>query len=258
MAATHAAPHALALKRVSMDRPWSWLAAGWRDLWRAPALSLGYGAAFVLIGLATTLGLWRLGLGAWVPIAVGAFAFVGPIFAVGLYEISRVLNEGGDLSIRAVIHPKADPGQLAMLGFALALIYMVWVRAAQVIVAFFIQGDYVPMAEVLPFLLTTPDGLALLAVGSVVGFVLALAAFAISAVSAPILMRREVDVATAVLASLRAVREQPGVMLLWAWIVAVVFLAGAAAGLVGLVVAFPLLGHATWHAYRDLVTPLER
>ena len=103
------------------------------------------------------------------------------------------------------------------------------------------------------FVLTTYDGMALLIEGSGIGAFLALSAFARSVLSVPILMRRDVDAVTAIVASVKCVLDNPGPMLLWAWLIAWLIAVGVLTLGVGLILAFPLAGHATWHAYRDLV-----
>ena len=94
-----AANRAFALRNPTMEGPWQWLAAGWRDMWRTPAYSLSYGLAFVAIGLAGTAGLWEVGLEALVPAIGAGFALLGPILAVGLYEISRRYESGEALDV---------------------------------------------------------------------------------------------------------------------------------------------------------------
>jgi uncharacterized membrane protein len=128
---------------------------------------------------------------------------------------------------------------------------MAWARLAQFLFAYFVHGDYPPLAEFTSYVLSNPSGILLLVVGTSVGALLALVAFAISALSFPMLADRPVDAITALATSVTAVREQPFVMLLWAWIVAFVTMLGAGFFIVGLAVAFPLLAHATWRSYRS-------
>ncbi|MCG8443302.1 MAG: DUF2189 domain-containing protein [Caulobacterales bacterium] len=243
----------MSVNAISTDDVWRWMGAGWRDLTRAPLLSLTFGVVFVAIGFAITGGLWAAGLSSMIPVAAGCFALIGPLLAVGLYEISRRLEAGERLGFGEVFFVRtASPGQIAFIGFALMFLLMVWVRIAQLLFALFFHGDYVPLPEFASYALTHPDGLALVGVGTVVGAMIAFFVFAVSAMSLPLLMHREADFVTAIATSINAVRTNFGPMLLWAWIVALTTAIGLAT-VVGLVIVFPLLGHATWHAYRRVV-----
>jgi len=244
----------LTVRAPTMDDPWLWLGKGWRDLWRTPAVSLGYGAGFVAIGAFGTLGLWAAGLESLVPVAAAGFALVGPILAIGLYEISRRGECGEPVTVHDLLAVRvAGRAQLAFMAFLLMFIYLVWLRAATLLFALFVYGNIMPYSEFVAFALTTPEGVAMLAVGTVIGGVLALITFAISALSIPILMHKDVDAMTAMSASVQAMMDAPGPMLLWAWLIAVLTAFGVATMFVGLVVVFPLIGHATWHAYRSVI-----
>jgi uncharacterized membrane protein len=240
---------------VPFDAPWAWLGAGWRDLWSAPGISLGYGAVFALAALALIVGLLSAGWQSLVLVMSGGFLLVGPMLAVGLYELSRRLEEGEAVDVRdAIFVGVRSPGQLAVMGVLLMLAYLAWVELALVLLALFLGGAGLPSPEAfLQTLLFTSAGLGLLVVGTVIGGVLALAVFALTAVSIPLLMYRDVDVATAVSTSVQAVLANPRPMLLWAALIAVLMAVGFATLLVGLVVVFPLVGHATWHAFREVV-----
>jgi uncharacterized membrane protein len=140
------------------------------------------------------------------------------------------------------------------MGVILMLAYLAWVELALLLFALFLGGGGLPSPDAfLQTLLFTPAGLGLLIVGTVVGGLLALLVFALTVVSIPLLVVRDVDVVTAVSISVRAVVANPRPMLLWAALIATLMTVGFATLLVGLVVAFPLIGHATWHAFRDIV-----
>ena len=244
-----------ATRQVSLEAPWQWLAAGWRDLWRAPAVGLGYGLVVAAAGAALSLGLFYLGaLPLVLPLAAG-FMLLGPMLAVGLYETSRRLEAGEPLRPARLLAVKtASPGQLAFIGILLMLFMLAWVRIATLLFAlFFGLTAYPPIDEWVALLIFTAEGLIFLIVGTAVGGLLAVTVFAISAISVPMLMVREIDAVTAMLTSLRAVRRNPAPMLLWAWLIALLIAFGIATLYVGLIVTFPLVGHATWHAYRALV-----
>jgi uncharacterized membrane protein len=244
----------LILRAPTMDDPWKWLAAGWQDLWRQPLFSLGYGAIFVVLGLIITVGFWAVGLESIVPALAAGFTLLGPVLAIGLYEMSRRYEAGEPISLHAVVAvPLPSAAQMAFLAYALMFLYLVWVRLATLNYALFTYGDYTPVTEFIRFSLTTEAGLTMLVVGTAIGGFLALTAFAISAVSVPILLRHDVDVLTAMWISVRSLMQHPGPMLLWAWLIAVLTAIGIATLFVGLIVVFPLIGHATWHAYRTIV-----
>ncbi len=243
------------VRSIAMEDPWNWMAAGWRDLMAQPGPSLGYGAVFVIGGLIITAGLWRLGLSAATPAAAGAFALVAPLFAIQLYRASR-RRDTSEAAQDRVGSGVASAGQLAFVAFLLVFLFLAWARIAQLLFALFISGDYPPLNEFTAYALTNRDGLMLFAIGSVAGGLLAFLAFAVSAVSLPLLVDRNIDAVTAIATSFEAIRVNPGPMVLWAWIIAVTIAVGIATAFIGLIVAFPLLAHATWHAYRDLVEVL--
>jgi uncharacterized membrane protein len=247
------------LRNAELDDPWKWLMAGIEDVKRAPLWSLGYGLFFVLVGVGGSVWLWDAGLESLVPVLAGGFALVGPMLAVGLYEISRRLESGEPLNMRDVVFVKtAEPLQLAYMGFALLFMYFVWIRVAMLLYAGFLHLDYTPLDEFSQFLLGTGQGLAFLAIGTAVGAVFAVIVFAATALSVPMLMDRHVDVVSAIAASVRSVTHNPKPMLLWAWLIALLIAFGFATLFVGLIVVFPVIGHATWHAYRSLSAGIQR
>lgn len=254
-----AAPATPTIRSIGLEAPWEWLAAGWRDLWRAPAIGLGYGLAVAVGGALLTAGLFYIdALALLLPLAAG-FMLLGPMLAVGLYETSRRLGAGQTVEAgRVILVATRSPSQLALLGGLLMLFMLAWVRIATLLFAlFFGLSDYPPIDQWVSVLLFTYEGLTFLVVGITVGGILATVVFAVSAISVPLLMVQDLDVVTAVLTSLRAVRQNPKPMLLWAWLIALLITFGIATLYVGLIVTFPLVGHATWHAFRALVETTE-
>lgn len=239
--------------RLSMDAPWRWLGAGWRDLWAAPALSIGYGAAIVGGGALLNYGLWRAGLLSLIPVALGVFALVGPMLALGLYESSRRIGEGEKPGLFPIkfAGPRSAI-QIAYIGFFLLFTALVWVLSAMVLYAVFTAGNYAPVENFVAFALTTPQGLAMATIGAIVGGAIAFSIFLLTVVSIPMLMNEQTDPFTAIATGVNAFKASPGVMTLWAWLIGIIILGGIASMFAGLAVAFPLLGHATWHAYREI------
>jgi len=243
------------VEQVPFDAPWNWLAAGWRDVWAAPRISLAYGVLFALLSVGLMLGLLVTGLPALMLVLAGGFLLVGPVAAVGLYEASRRLEAGRSVDFGEVIRAGLNaPGQLGFFGAILAFLYFVWLQLAFLLFMLFLGSRGLPPpSEFLPTLLFTLNGLGLLVVGAVVGAVVATVAFAISVISVPLLLTRRADAVTAIAASLAAVVLNPKPMALWAALIAGFMVLGIATLSVGLIFAFPLIGHATWHAYRELV-----
>ncbi len=239
--------------RLTVDAPWRWLQAGIRDLMRAPHLSLSYGALVIGGGAAIVSALWRTGYASLIPVAFGVFAILGPLLAVGTYEMSRRIELGETPRIFPVqFAGPHSPLQLAYVGFFLMFAALLWARIAMLLYALFTNGNYMPLDAFAAFALTTPSGLAMLAVGTLAGGLIAFAIYLLTVVSIPMLMNERTDAFTAVATGLRAWNRSPGAMLLWAWLIAVITAAGVATLFIGLAVAFPLLGHASWHAYREI------
>jgi len=240
---------------LTMEDPWRWLSAGWRDLWAMPLISLTYGLGFALISAVLVGGLFVLDLSSLVLALAGGFMLVGPMLAVGMYEASRRREAGEPVRLRDVLLVATrSPSQLAFLGVLLMLVLLVWIRLATLIFAlFFGLGGFPPLAEFVPVLLFTWNGVAFLTIGSAVGGALAVLVFAMSVISVPMLLAEDRDAMTAVLTSINAVRRNFWPMVLWGWLVGFVTAFGIATLFVGLIVTFPLVGHGTWHAYRAVV-----
>jgi uncharacterized membrane protein len=238
---------------VSIEAPWRWLGEGWRDTWRRPILSLGYGAVLTLVGLAIAVVCWKLGLSALIPVLAGAFMLLGPMLAVGLYEMSRRYETGENFALRDILFVRtASRVQLFYLGFGLMFLLLAWMRIATLLFALLVSDGYPNLTDFMAFALMTPNGLTLAIIGSLIGGVIAFLVFAVSAISVPMLMDREIDFVTAIVASVDAVKRNLGPMLLWAWLIALLVGFGLTTLFVGLIVVFPLIGHATWHAYEEL------
>jgi len=244
----------MSIRHILADAPWMWLAAGWRDMWRVPRISLAYGALFTILSAGLTAGLSYIHLLYLLPILAAGFMLLGPMLAVGLYEASRRLESGERVRFFDILFVSTRaPTQLAFVGALLALFFLAWVRVATLLFALFFGTSEPVLAEFVSTLLFTPKGLAFLAVGTVVGAVLAFTVFAVSVISVPMLMVRDTDAITAMAKSVEAVRTNFWPMMVWAWLIALLTACGVATLYLGLVLTFPLVGHATWHAYRALV-----
>jgi uncharacterized membrane protein len=179
---------------------------------------------------------------------------VGPILAIGLYEKSRLIETGQPVHWSNLFFVIPRPGgQVLFTGVLLCLLMIVWMRAAVIIYAlFFGLVPFPGLDRIAPMLFTTPTGWAMLVVGTAVGGLFAAFSFAISAFSVPMLLDDDVDAFTAMGSSMALVWHNLRVLLVWATIVLALFLLSLATAMLGLIVIYPLLGHATWHAYRAM------
>lgn len=242
------------VRRVALDQPWRWLALGWNDILQSPRVSLAYGVALVGISVLIAVALLLANLiFVILPLAAGFF-LIAPLLAVGLYETSRRLESGQPVTLtHALLAVRRNSGQIALMGLVLMLFHLVWVRIATLLFALFFSNGNPGWDGMIDALLFSRVSLPFLVTGTVVGGAFAAVVFGIGAVSIPMLIDRPVSVFTAIATSWTAVQVNWKPMALWAALI--VFLTGL--GLVtfflGLAVTLPLIGHATWHAYRDLV-----
>lgn len=255
--ATGSAPRAGAVRIeiVPNDRPWAWLERGWRDLMATPHIGFFYGGAVVAAGWALVLLLLAAdAIWAVLP-AVAGFFLVGPVVAAGLYETSRRRERGEATSLPlAFLAFRRNAPQLALMGAVLLIINLFWVRMAGLIFAVFFGLGFSPSLEHLPAALLRSDQLLpFLILGTGVGFVLATIAFAVSAVSIPMLVDRDISAIEAIVVSMRATLANWPAMAFWAGLIVVFTAMALVPFFLGLALVLPLVGHATWHAYRDLV-----
>jgi uncharacterized membrane protein len=231
------------------------LAKGFDDFKAMPTFALFLVIIYPIIGLV----LFRFVFGHdLLPLAfplIAGFALLGPLAAIGLYQMSRLREQGLSVSLEALkLHRHASIGAIVTLGIVLLAIFFAWLATAQAIYHL-IFGNAVPasIAEFARQVFTTSAGLALIIVGCGVGFVFATVVLTISVVSFPMLLDKNVDAATAVRTSVRAVLANPTTMAMWGLVVAGGLVIGALPFLVGLAIVLPVLGHSTWHLYRKVV-----
>jgi uncharacterized membrane protein len=237
---------------VSPDAHWQWLANGWVDFKATWRVGILIGAVPVIGAWVIVFALWKAGMLGFIPAVCGGFALIGPLLAIGCYEISRRRAAGEPVTLQAILKPRiVSPGQVAIIGFILMFILIVWARLASMLFALAVSARQpAPSLDFMTFALQTPQGLAMIAIGSIVGGVLATIGFLVSVVSIPLASDKEVDALTAVLVSVVAVARNKGAMISFAFNIAVLVAISLATGFLGLLFVFPWLGHATWHCYK--------
>ncbi len=234
--------------------PWSaplqWLWLGWRDFSRAPAIGLFYGSCFMAMGWAL-LRVFERAPAYTLALSAG-FLLMGPFLCLGLYHASRSLERGERPDFgQSLLAWDTRTGTLAIFGFVLLVLEMLWGRASLIIFA--VSFDGMPDFKGSLLALLDPENLNFIVAYVAVGAVFAGLIFAISVVSMPMILDRQTDAITAGLTSLRLVLGQPGVMLLWGGLLTGLVVLALLPGFLGLLIVGPVTGHATWHAYRAAV-----
>lgn len=230
-----------------------WLKAGWNDFKSINMeASLLYGILVFAISWLLLAGMFALQIDYILFPLLGAFMVVGPVLGVGLYEKSRNIENRETTGIGRMLFVKArSPGQIAFVGLILGLWVLLWLRAGVLLYAlFFGMHEFPGIDGVVKLLLTEPRGWGLLITGTLFGGLFAAFAFGISVFSIPMLLVEETDAFTAMGSSLALSWHNLPVMLAWGGIVLLLFVASVLTGLIGIIVLFPVLGHATWHVYR--------
>jgi uncharacterized membrane protein len=229
------------------------LAAGWADFRAYPLFGLFFAAIYVGAGLLLCFTLATRGHISWLIPATAGFPLLAPFVAVGLYEVSRRREARLPLTWGAILGALRGHGdeQIVSMGVIVFVAFSFWLMIAHGIVTVFLADASMgsdPLA-----LFGTQAGILMLLFGSAVGAVMALAFYAITVISLPMLVDREVDFITAIIVSLRTMSANRAVMIAWAALIAVCLTIALVPLFLGLFVALPVFGHATWHLYRRVV-----
>jgi uncharacterized membrane protein len=241
------------IRTVTFRQPLRWLRDGAKEMVKAWPLSLFYGIVFALLGYGLVHGAWSRPHLAMA--LTSGFLFVAPVLATVFYCVSHRLEHHHRLPnlLVPLLSWRANPASLGLYALMLVFVLSVWERISAILVGLFLGGSGIgslaDLLNVAAIRQHTDFVLAYL----VFGGVLALMVFSLSVVSLPMLLHRKVDFATALVTSFMATRLNWPVMLLWAALIAGLIAVGMATDFLAMTVIFPLLGHASWHAYRELV-----
>lgn len=240
------------IRRIDARGPSRWLEAAWQDIRANPLPSLAYGLLFALGGDLILLAL--VSYPHLVTFAISGFFLVAPLLAAGLYELSRSREHGEKLMFIDSVRAFRRNGQsLALFGLLLALTALLWERFTAIAFAMLSGGGAFGGSALLTEILLGGEHLGFVATWAVLGALLASFVFVLAVVSVPMMLDRDSDPVTAMATSLRAVIANPGPLALWAVLIVILTLTGFATLLFGLIILMPMLGHASWHAYRELV-----
>lgn len=240
----------LKLAALNAGDPLRWLRLGWADFVRCPRIGLFYGLCFFLMGHAL-LAVFQAAPAYVLALSAG-FLLMGPFLCLGLYDASRALQNGNRPSLRAsLVAWRPTLGTMAIFAGVLLILEMLWGRSA--LVVFAVSFSTLPSAENLLSQLLAPENLEFLISYTLVGGFFAGLIFVTSAISIPMILDRRVDAISAALTSVRASLQNPGVMLWWGALITLLVALAMLPLFLGLFVVGPVVGHATWHAYRQIV-----
>ncbi len=241
---------ALTLAELTPADPFRWLARGWNDFRQCPKVGAFYGLCFFLMGHA----LWYVfhAAPAYVLALSAGFLLMGPFLCLGIYDASKACESGRRPSLTASLQSwRPTKGTMAIFAGVLLILEMLWGRAS--LVVFAVTFNTMPSTENLLAELLRVENLEFLITYTVVGAIFAGLIFTTSAISIPMILDRQVDAISAGLTSIRACLQNPGVMILWGALITLIIGLAMLPAFVGLFVAGPVIGHATWHAYRHIV-----
>jgi uncharacterized membrane protein len=237
-------PFVAPCRHIQAGAPFTWVARGWRDFKEAPLLSMSYGLVIALLGVIVTFLAWRFGSNLAVLLLLPTFVFVAPVLAMGFYAISAELARGEKPTLRrCFMEERCRLGDAMVYSLVLLVVFLLWMRAGTGVHVFYPELGNPTFADLAGYF----------AIGSAVGSVFALISFAASAFSLPMLLDRRTDGVTAAVTSANAVLTNKPAMLVWIGLLLLAVIIGFATAGVGLVVTMPVIGHATWHAYKDTI-----
>lgn len=243
------------LAELSFSDPIKWVRAGWRDFRQAPSIGLFYGACFVLMGW-MLLEVFRYAPAYTLALSAG-FLLMGPLMCLGLYYVSRCLERGEQPNFfTSLVAWRTCLNTVMIFGGVLLILEMLWGRAS--LIVFALSFDGIPDFKGSLMALINPENLSFIVAYLAVGSVFAGLIFSVSVIAMPMILDREVDAVTAALMSMRLVLTQMGVMVWWGVLIAAIIGLAMLPGFLGLLVAGPVIGHASWHAYRAALGQPDR
>lgn len=244
---------------IPLQRPLQWLKQGWADFAARPMLGLSYGLLVALVGFLLTVGLISQNLFHLVPVFTAGFFLISPVLAVGLYADARkrrIAGSGQTPSTGWITRRNLQ--SISEMGIILMLIFLNWIMLSNLLFASVFSELLPTWQGVKPLSVMWTQSWPFVAVYFGIGAVLAALVFRMAAVSIPMMVDQEIDVFNAIFASWKAVGENGRAMTLWAALIVALCILGFATFFIGFILVIPVLGYASWHAYRDLLLPYTR
>lgn len=237
-------PFAAPCKKLEASAPIEWVKLGWRDIRQAPMQSLSYGAILVICSYLMAFLALTFGNRVMLLAFLSGFIFLGPVLAIAFYDISFQLQRGRTPTLGHSIRESwRHISNQMIFAVILLVIFLVWARAASMVHVFYPMWARPDLAELATFL----------GIGTLVGALFAAFVFSVSAFSLPMIVDRKVDTVTAIVTSFNAVLRNKLAMLVWALLIVTAVAFGIATVFIGLGITLPLIGHATWHAYKETI-----
>lgn len=242
------------VSHVGTEDVWSWLTAGWLDLKANTVVSVSYAALFVIFGLILSFGFYFMGWPYLILPGLTGFLLVGPAVGIGFYEISRQYAAGEKVSLMAAV-TAARYNKLGIFGFgvALAFVFQVWIRISFTVFALNFPG-IMPEWRIILTRALSMEGVYFGISIAIVGAVFATCIFLVGAFAMPMMMDRKSVLLPSLITSAYAVTQNRNAMLLWAALIVIFTGIGLATAGIGLIITLPLIGHATWHAYKQVMS----
>ncbi|MCU7892767.1 MAG: DUF2189 domain-containing protein [Candidatus Thiodiazotropha sp. (ex Ustalcina ferruginea)] len=244
----------LVVNKIQLTEPFEWLARGWKDMRDAGRYSLMYGAGIVLISGLLTFALFATDNLFLLPFLVAGFFLIAPFLGIGLYQMSAHLERGEPLkTCNALEAWKSNHTQISIITVGFLIITQLWIASNFMLFALLYEGISPPIGNFISNVFLSEKGMTFSIASITVGFLFAWCAYVISVITVPMLIDRKVDGFTAIRFSIKSVLKNMPAMMLWAFLIVLIVGLGLMTYYVGLIVALPLIGHGSWHAYRSLV-----
>ncbi|MCU7930441.1 MAG: DUF2189 domain-containing protein [Candidatus Thiodiazotropha sp. (ex Codakia rugifera)] len=244
----------LVVNKIQLTEPFEWLAKGWKDMRDAGRYSLMYGLGIVLISGLLTFALFATDNLFLLPFLVAGFFLIAPFLGIGLYQMSAHLERGEPLkTCNALEAWKSNHTQISIITVGFLIITQLWIASNFMLFALLYEGISPPIGNFISNVFLSEKGMTFSIASITVGFFFAWCAYVISVITVPMLIDRKVDGFTAIRFSIKSVLKNMPAMMLWAFLIVLIVGLGLITYYVGLIVALPIIGHASWHAYRSLV-----